>query len=82
MLILRFNPEAQIFGFISGSQKRGPIFKGLSTIETSRNHHPIESVTTLIQAKTTDYLIGDPYLEETMAQQLYQAIQTEISYYI
>lgn len=75
MLILRFNPEAQIFGFISGSQKRGPIFKGLPTIEASRNHHPIESVTTLIQAKTTDYLIGDPYLEETMAQQLYQAIQ-------
>lgn len=73
-LILDFNPEAHIYAFIPGSQKRGPLFKGLPSIETSRYLHPVESVTKLFNCLVTDYIIGDPYLDETIAQQLYQAI--------
>src|SRR5699024_7054972 len=58
-LILNYNPNATIFGFIPGTTKRGPLFKGLPTIESTRAQHPIESAQLSLDHLTTHILIGD-----------------------
>ncbi|KMR64768.1 outer surface protein, partial [Staphylococcus aureus] len=40
-LIYQFNPKAQIYGFIVGSDLRGPLHKGLPKIEATRNSHTV-----------------------------------------
>lgn len=70
ILILKYNPNATIFGFIAGTTARGPLFKGLPTIESTRDKHPVESAQLLLNNATTQILIGDSKLDETMAQQL------------
>src|SRR5699024_10844487 len=37
ILILNYHPNATIFGFIAGTTARGPLFKGLPTIVSTRD---------------------------------------------
>ena len=69
-LILKYNPNATIFGFIPGTTKRGPLFKGLPTIESTRAQHPIESAQLLLDHQTTQILIGDSKLNTPLDDQL------------
>ncbi|MBE6178939.1 MupG family TIM beta-alpha barrel fold protein [Staphylococcus xylosus] len=69
-LILSYNPKANIYGFIAGTTLRGPLFKGLPTIETARYMHTIESAQLLQDLNTQHIMIGDPYLNRHNAQQL------------
>ncbi|MBZ8172427.1 DUF871 domain-containing protein [Staphylococcus cohnii] len=69
-LILKYNPNATIYGFISGTTKRGPLFKGLPTIESTRTQHPIESAQLLLDHQTTQILIGDSKLNTPLDEQL------------
>lgn len=69
-LILNYNPNATIFGFIPGTTKRGPLFKGLPTIESTRAQHPIESAQLLLDHLTTQILIGDTKISAPLDEQL------------
>lgn len=69
-LIKSFNPNANIFGFIAGTEKRGPVHKGLPTIEKTRWSHPLYSAQTLIDAGIEGVIIGDPSIAQTYAEKL------------
>ncbi|SCS70684.1 MupG family TIM beta-alpha barrel fold protein [Staphylococcus caeli] len=74
-LILKYNHNADIYGFIVGTTKRGPLYKGLPTIEATRDIHPIVSGQLLLDHHTQHVLIGDPYFEAEQAQKLIAALR-------
>ncbi|HLR19203.1 MAG TPA: MupG family TIM beta-alpha barrel fold protein [Staphylococcus sp.] len=69
-MILQFNPQADIFGFVTGSTLRGPLYKGLPTIENSRYQHPVQSAQLLKDHLVEYVMIGDPILDTPTAKQL------------
>ncbi|MBO3065621.1 MupG family TIM beta-alpha barrel fold protein [Staphylococcus shinii] len=69
-LILSYNPQANIYGFIVGTTLRGPLFKGLPTIENTRYMHTIESAQLLQDLNTQHIMIGDPRLNNQCSRQL------------
>ncbi|MDN6629783.1 MAG: MupG family TIM beta-alpha barrel fold protein [Staphylococcus equorum] len=69
-LILKYNAQADIFGFITGSTLRGPLYKGLPTIESTRYQHPIQSAQLLKDNLVEHVMIGDPLIDSHTAQQL------------
>lgn len=69
-LILKYNPNANIYGFIVGTTKRGPLFKGLPTIEISRYMHPLKSAQLLLDQAVNHVMIGDTQITQPYAQQL------------
>ncbi|MCU5745218.1 MupG family TIM beta-alpha barrel fold protein [Staphylococcus sp. SQ8-PEA] len=73
-LIREFNPQATIYGFISGTEKRGPLFKGLPTLEANRKSHPIFSAQHLIDTEINHVIVGDIQLQLLEAKRLYKAI--------
>jgi hypothetical protein len=58
-LILSFNNEAVIYGFIPGSTTRGPLHKGLPTLEEARFGNPIVNAHNLLATGINNVLIGD-----------------------
>ncbi|MCG7338225.1 MupG family TIM beta-alpha barrel fold protein [Staphylococcus sp. ACRSN] len=73
-IIKTYNNSSEIYAFIAGTNKRGPIYRGLPTIESTRYQPLIISATTLLDTNTSDFIIGDPYISTYDANQLYQAI--------
>lgn len=73
-LIRHFNPEAIIYGFISGTKRRGPLYKGLPTLEDTRDAHPVYSAQMLIDTGVNHVIVGDIQLQRKYAQQLIQAV--------
>ncbi|HHS2988611.1 TPA: 6-phospho-N-acetylmuramidase [Staphylococcus argenteus] len=68
--IYQFNKKAQIYGFIVGTDLRGPLHKGLPTIELTRYDHPVVAANVLQDVGITDVLVGDPKIEKRLAIQL------------
>ncbi|MCQ1260099.1 DUF871 domain-containing protein [Staphylococcus aureus] len=69
-LIYQFNPKAQIYGFIVGSDLRGPLHKGLPTIEATRHSHPVVAAKLLQETGVSEVLVGDSLIEMRQAKQL------------
>lgn len=69
-LILSFNRDAIIFGFIPGTTKRGPLFKGLPTIEETRYGKPIVNAHDLIESGINNVIIGDNLINNREAESL------------
>lgn len=69
-MILKYNAHANIYGFIAGSTLRGPIYKGLPTIEDTRYKHPIESAQILRDHLVAHIMIGDTQLHLEYAKRL------------
>ena len=69
-LIYQFNPKAQIYGFIVGSGLRGPLHKGLPTIEATRHSHPVVAAKLLQETGVSEVLVGDALIEMRQAKQL------------
>ena len=69
-LIKTFNPSAEIFGFIAGTEKRSPLHKGLPTIEKTRWTHPLCSAQNLIDTGIDGVIIGDTSLVNHHAERL------------
>lgn len=71
-LIHSFDSMAYIYAFIPGTELRGPIFKGLPTIEVHRNQHPCFAVHELERVGISNIIIGDTRFDLNLARQLYQ----------
>ena len=71
-LIHSFDSTADVYAFIPGTELRGPIFKGLPTIEVHRNQHPSISVHELESIGISNIIIGDTGFDLNLARQLYQ----------
>ncbi|WP_436854681.1 MupG family TIM beta-alpha barrel fold protein [Staphylococcus caeli] len=73
--ILKYNANANIYAFIAGTTKRGPLYKGLPTVEVTRDVHPVVSAQLLLDHHTQHVIIGDPSFEPDQAQLLITAIR-------
>lgn len=71
-LIHLFDPNAKIFAFIPGTNLRGPLYKGLPTIENHRHEHAFQAVHELQLTGINTIVIADNGLEINLAKQLYQ----------
>ena len=81
-LIYQFNPKAQIYGFIVGSGLRGPLHKGLPTIEATRHSHPVVAAKLLQETGVSEVLVGDSLIEMRQAKQLIDFASIGISRYV
>lgn len=73
--ILHHNTQADIYAFVAGSEYRGPLYKGLPTLESTRKIHPIAAAQRLKDTNAEHILVGDPYLTPELAEQLMQYLQ-------
>ncbi|MBF7016404.1 MupG family TIM beta-alpha barrel fold protein [Staphylococcus durrellii] len=69
-LIFLFNHNATIYGFIPGSTKRGPLYKGLPTLEEARYGNPIVNAHDLLETGINNVIIGDNVLNNSEAYSL------------
>lgn len=69
-LILKFNPNANIYGFIVGTTKRGPLYRGLPTLECSRYMHPLKSAQLLLDQSVNHIMVGDTQITQRYAHKL------------
>lgn len=69
-LIQKYDKHAKICAFIPGSKLRGPLFKGLPTIESHRKKHPLVAAHELHSIGVSDILISDLALSQHLALQL------------
>lgn len=60
----------KICAFIPGTQKRGPLFKGLPTVEKHRFEHPLIAAQDLQLTGISDIIISDTLLSHIYAEQL------------
>lgn len=69
-LILSFNKHAIIYGFIPGTTTRGPLHKGLPTLEEARYGNPIVNAHNLLATGINNVIIGDSALNDREASLL------------
>ena len=69
-LIRKYDAHAKICAFIPGTQKRGPLFKGLPTVEKHRFEHPLIAAQDLQLTGISDIIISDTLLSHIYAEQL------------
>ena len=69
-LIHVYDKHAKIYAFIPGTELRGPLFKGLPTIESHRSAHPLISAYELQNSGVAHIVIGDSAISIALAQQL------------
>lgn len=69
-LIRRFDKYAKVFAFISGSEYRGPLYKGLPTVETHRHLHCLNAAQSLINSGIDDIIVGDTSISLSDAKKL------------
>ncbi|WP_210125333.1 MupG family TIM beta-alpha barrel fold protein [Staphylococcus sp. GDY8P85P] len=73
-LIRKYDEHAPIMAFIPGTTFRGPIFKGLPTIEQHRHMTLLQSAQALVDSRLNYILIGDTAITRSEAIALQQMI--------
>ncbi|EKU48989.1 MupG family TIM beta-alpha barrel fold protein [Staphylococcus massiliensis] len=76
-LIRSFDNEATIYGFIPGTSFRGPIHKGLPTLESARGTTVIDASYQLLDSGVNHIIVGDHYISLFEASRLYKAIMNQ-----
>nr|WP_263314782.1 MupG family TIM beta-alpha barrel fold protein [Mammaliicoccus sp. Marseille-Q6498] len=71
-------PDVSIMAFVPGTKLRGPIFKGLPTLEDHRNIHPLVAAYDLLKCGVDDICIGDSYIDESILFQFKSYFQNGI----
>ncbi|UDI77662.1 DUF871 family protein [Staphylococcus taiwanensis] len=85
-LILSYDDKAIIMGFVPGTTLRGPMYKGLPTIEKHRHMSLLEAVHSLLNASFHHIIISDVAISESEAIALNQMVYhrhftLKLSYY-
>ncbi len=62
-------PEVQIMAFICGTELRGPVYKGLPTLEDHRALHPLIAYKSLLEAQVDLVVVGDLCISEMIVNQ-------------
>ncbi|GGI42691.1 MupG family TIM beta-alpha barrel fold protein [Mammaliicoccus stepanovicii] len=57
-------PEVSIMAFVPGTSMRGPVFKGLPTLENHRAVHPLKATYDLLKLGVDDVCIGDSSIDQ------------------
>ena len=60
----------QLNGFIVGTTKRGPLYRGLPTLECSRYMHPLKSAQLLLDQSVNHIMVGDTQITQRYAYKL------------
>ncbi|WP_323703902.1 MupG family TIM beta-alpha barrel fold protein [Mammaliicoccus sp. Dog046] len=71
-------PDVSIMAFVPGTTYRGPVFKGLPTLEDHRHTHPLVAAYELLKLGVDDICIGDSYMQSTSLFQLSNYIHNGI----
>ena len=61
---------------------RGPLHKGLPTIEATRHSHPVVAAKLLQETGVSEVLVGDSLIEMRQAKQLIDFASIGISRYV
>lgn len=69
-LIKTYDKHAKIYAFIPGTELRGPLHKGLPTVESHRSSHPLVATHELQSLDISHVIIGDTAINLLIAQQL------------
>lgn len=62
-------PEIQIMAFVQGTKLRGPIYRGLPTLEAHRNMHPLAAASELESDLCDIACIGDSQIDAFLIKQ-------------
>lgn len=62
-------PEIQIMAFVPGTQLRGPIYRGLPTLEDHRQYHPLAAAVELEEDLCDIACVGDSQIDDFMIHQ-------------
>ncbi|MHD0396650.1 MupG family TIM beta-alpha barrel fold protein [Staphylococcus simulans] len=62
-------PEIQIMAFVPGTQLRGPIYRGLPTLEAHRMYHPLAGAVELEHDLCDIVCIGDSQIDDFLIHQ-------------
>ncbi|TDM41565.1 DUF871 domain-containing protein [Macrococcoides goetzii] len=70
-------PNVQIMAFICGTELRGPVYKGLPTLEDHRVIHPLIAYKSLQKAQVDLVVVGDLRISEMIVDQLEEWVSNE-----
>lgn len=73
-LIRHYHSDATISAFIAGTTLRGPLYKGLPTLESLRHTEPTLAALQLRALGIDRVMVGDTYLDTTSAKRIYEAV--------